>query len=448
MTTADGEPRRRRQQWGSVRQVKGGWQARLPPSVDPQRRPLEGGPFRSRKAAAVALRRAERAWEEGRTPDLDTAAVVRTVDHAVERYLDVRVPDRDAENLPLSRNTIRDYDHLRARVINHPVWGIGGKPLRGRGALMHSDVTRWANAVASSGPNARTRATKALRLLRAALQMAVRDHLLPANPAEGVVIAGRGRSQATKAHYLFTGPEMVAMGRAALDVSDHPLAVDIMLWGGVRSEEVRGLQARDLRARRMQIRVERAVVESYGISMETTKSTQTRFVRLPARLVAMLEADLAARGLTGDDLLFPRRSGRGPHLMYGYELINCSWAPARDAAGIAADPEAESPGRRTLPTPHDARATHASWLHALGWGDLEAMAQLGHSTITLTKNLYAEAQQTDREHDIDAARLARDPDLPPGRKLDLLWEAWAARWAGLPAPAWDAYLAGTSGAGE
>jgi integrase len=213
---------------------------------------------------------------------------------------------------------------------------------------------------------------------------------------------------------------MVAMCRAALGVSDYPLAPAIMLWGGARSEEVRGLQARDLRPRRMQVRVERAVVESYGISLETTKSTQTRFVRLPAGLVVMLEGDLAARGLAGDDQLSPRHSGRAPHLMYGYELINRSWVPAREAAGVSADPGAEAPGRRELPTPHDARATHASWLHALGWGDLEAMAQLGHSTIVLTKNLYAEAQSTDREHDADAARLARDPDLSPGRKLDLL----------------------------
>lgn len=438
--TDDAPRRRRRVAWGSVRQLRTGqWQARLPPSVDPSRRAIEGGPFRSRRDAERALRRAEQRWEAGQTPDLAAASRTLTVDEAVGRYVDSRVPDRTAPNPALGRNTIRDYDYLRS-VINHVEYGIGGKPLRGRGALVHSDVQRWVASVVASGPKARTRATKALRLLKAALRAAQRDHLIETNPADGVQLPGRGRAQATKAHFLCTGREIVDVALAARDVADHPLAVEVLLWGGLRSEEVRALQARDVRQRRKELRVERAVVESDGISLEDTKSTQTRYVRLPERLINALADYVEQHGLSGDALLFERRSGRAPYILTGAELLLRSWHPATGAAGVVAEPGAESPGRRERPTPRDGRATHASWLHALGWGDMEAMAQLGHSTITLTKDLYAEAQQADRDHDADASRLGRDADLPPGDRLDLLYEAWWHRYACVDAPGWLEWL--------
>jgi len=40
-------------------------------------------------------------------------------------------------------------------------------------------------------------------------------------------------------------------------------------------------------------------------------------------------------------------------------------------------------------TPHDLRASHASWLYDQGWSAVEIAARLGHSKATVTTKHYA-----------------------------------------------------------
>lgn len=52
------------------------------------------------------------------------------------------------------------------------------------------------------------------------------------------------------------------------------------------------------------------------------------------------------------------------------------WYPACSQVGIEA-------------TPHDLRATHATWLYDMGWSPVEIGGRLGHSSATVTTKRYA-----------------------------------------------------------
>lgn len=52
------------------------------------------------------------------------------------------------------------------------------------------------------------------------------------------------------------------------------------------------------------------------------------------------------------------------------------WSPACEAAGLSL-------------TPHDLRASHATWLYDAGWSPVEIAARLGHSKATVTTKHYA-----------------------------------------------------------
>lgn len=430
MSEGETPPRRRKASWGSIRKVKGGWQARLPPVVDPNRRPLPDGPFPNWNAANRALAYARVQHEGGRLP-LPPGRGARqwTVDDEVSAYLTSLVPALDAQHVVLEANTIRDYQYLRRKVIGHEEWGIGAVPLA---RLGRSQVRGWlTNAIANGS---RTRARKALRLLNKVLAEAAAENppRIVNNPALGLDLPGTGSGQAAATkHFLATGEEIIRLTLAARAVSEHPLLIELLPWSGLRSQEVRALRACDLNARLSYLSVSRAVGESYAIRIKGTKSSQTRQVAIPRALMERLTAYVSERNLDDDDLLFPSRIPDAV-AMRGTELHDHSWGPACERAALVGRADDPAVGRRDDPTPHDMRATHASVLIALGWLDLQTMQQMGHSTITVTKDVYAEVAEAHAEPDPDAPALALDPDLSPGARLDRLYEAWWQRYGDLP----------------
>lgn len=438
MSGAETSARRRKASWGSIRKIKGGWQARLPPAVDPDRRPLPDGPFPNWNAANRALTYARVQHEGGRLPlPPGRGAPHRTVDDEVSAYLDSLAPSLDAPNVVLEANTIRDYQYLRRKVIGNEEWGIGRLPLA---RLGRAQVRGWlTNAIANGS---RTRARKALRLLNKVLAEAAAENppRIVNNPAAGLDLPGTGSGQAAATkHFLATGQEIIELTLAATAVSERPLLVELLPWSGLRSQEVRGLRACDLNARLSHLSVVRAVGESYAIKIKGTKSSQTRHVAVPKGLMERLVRYVEREGLDDQDLLFPSRIP-GAVAMRGTELHDHSWGPACAEAGLEGDPSSLSEGRREAPTPHDMRASHASLLVALGWLDLQTMQQMGHSTITVTKDVYAEVEHASVGVNPDARALSLDPDLAPGARLSLLYEAWWKRYGGRPAPNYDAWL--------
>ena len=109
------------------------------------------------------------------------------------------------------------------------------------------------------------------------------------------------------------------------------------------------------------------------LSIEEPKSHQRRIVTLPAFLHAELTAHLALTTGRPDALVFT--SPEGLALRNG-NLLTRVWRPACAVVGIDA-------------TPHDLKATHATWLYDQGWSPVEIASRLGHSRATVTTKHYA-----------------------------------------------------------
>lgn len=107
--------------------------------------------------------------------------------------------------------------------------------------------------------------------------------------------------------------------------------------------------------------------------MEEPKSHQRRLVTLPAFLHAELATHLASTTGPPNALVFTSPDGLP---MRNGDFLTRVWRPACAAAGIDA-------------TPHDLRATHATWLYDQGWSPVEIAARLGHSRATVTTKHYA-----------------------------------------------------------
>lgn len=111
------------------------------------------------------------------------------------------------------------------------------------------------------------------------------------------------------------------------------------------------------------------------LTFETPKNHQQRSVTLPAFLVQRIvrhldehvEADPRA-------LLFTGKTGQP--LRYS-SVFRRGWQPAIEATGLDGV------------TPHDLRATHASWVIDEGGSVMDAAARLGHAAGTVTTRHYA-----------------------------------------------------------
>ncbi|MGH8868827.1 MAG: tyrosine-type recombinase/integrase [Actinomycetes bacterium] len=109
--------------------------------------------------------------------------------------------------------------------------------------------------------------------------------------------------------------------------------------------------------------------------MEEPKSHQHRVITLPAFLVEALGKHMGAgQRKVADVLVFTSPDGLP---IRHTNFMRRVWNPAKERAGL---PDV---------TPHDLRATHATWLYDMGWSPVEIAARLGHSKATVTTKHYA-----------------------------------------------------------
>lgn len=165
----------------------------------------------------------------------------------------------------------------------------------------------------------------------------------------------------------------------------------------------------ELAQRRLIIR--ESLSETAGqLSFGSTKTHQQRTVTLPAFLVAGLERYLSDRvAPNADALLFVGRTGRP--LRYN-AFRTWHWDPAVQEAGLVGV------------TPHDLRATCASWVADTA-GILEAARQLGHARTSVTTRHYArpvEGRDRDVAARLDTLRHAV-ADVPSSPDLAREWHA-------------------------
>ncbi len=243
------------------------------------------------------------------------------------------------------------------------------------GAVSAPMVREWvANLQTKKGPAAPRTKRDALRVLRGVLAYAVEDERIAKNPALGIKITGTKGSPGQ----ALTMSELRTFV-AALKPPHHEIAL-VLALAGLRWSEIAALDERDVirdETGRLFLAIRRRYVldeEGKRVTLPGTKGgrTVTRLVPLLPELVPIVE-----RHLTGEpgQPLFP--SPRGAR------LDSRHWR--RDGGWREACASVDRVGLR----PHDLRHTAATaWLRITG--DLKAVQSLlGHSTASMTLDLYA-----------------------------------------------------------
>lgn len=217
-------------------------------------------------------------------------------------------------------------------------------------------------------------------MLSQVLDAAVDDDLIAGNPCRGV-----RPPRLPQTEPVILAPQDVERLREAVR-PPFGLLVDLLAYGGLRIGEAFALRRRCVDLTHHQLTVEESLSETSGRhSFGPTKTHQRRVVTLPSFLVHDLREHLATMSAAAPrDLLFVGRTGKPLH----YNAFRrWTWDPATRAAGLVGV------------TPHDLRATCASWVADTA-GVLEAAKRLGHSRSSVTTRHYARPVQG---RDLDVA---------------------------------------------
>lgn len=194
--------------------------------------------------------------------------------------------------------------------------------------------------------------------------------------------------------------EQVAAALAASDEWFRPF-VAVCAFAGLRLGEAAGLQLGDVDFLRRTVTVARQVQGSSSrtTSVEDPKAGSGRVVYVPEALTKTLAVHVAARGIAESGaFLFRRPTGE----LWNRNSAGTAWRHVREAVAASADEAARKPGvsdedakairARVLPdgaTLHALRHTFASNLIAASCDVVTVQRALGHSTPSITLNVYA-----------------------------------------------------------
>jgi integrase len=274
----------------------------------------------------------------------------------------------------VSAKTFRDYSKL-LRIFVFPV--LGSKRLE---ALAPKDIRALYQAMANRGLGRTTQYTAAV--LRQALQAAVDDRHLTWNPAANIRLPKLVEPERT----VLTADQAKTFLQTA--TSDPLCALwEVLLATGLRPGEALALKWADVDLQRGWLHVQRALVENTDGSFylgETKTKASRRTVTLPPRTVSALEGHrlsqlerVLAEGERYDraeDLIFGNRQGKPLDL----SKVRTGFKALLKRAGL--------PPIKL----YSLRHTCATLLLEMG-EDLKAVSErLGHTTIVMTANTYAQ----------------------------------------------------------
>lgn len=236
------------------------------------------------------------------------------------------------------------------------------------GQLRYKQLSEFVASLSRGGlsPNS---VRNVLAVLRAVLDEAVRQELLPANPATTVKLPKARRYRAGEL-------EVADVERLISFLPERwSLLVEAAAYTGLRAGELAGLHVRDLRLAKRSLRVVGTVVDVRGSLQDDTPKTQAgvRTVSgISAALCARLGIYVSERELHPDDYVFGEDGQPYRHnSFYRYQ-----WKPAVVAAGMPAT------------TFHDLRKFHVT-LVAPFLSPKALQDRLGHASVSTTLSVYA-----------------------------------------------------------
>lgn len=210
-------------------------------------------------------------------------------------------------------------------------------------------------------------------VLRIAMQDALDDDLIEANPLYGWKFARKEAPKPADDVDPFTAEEQAAILAECRD-PQHRNLFRFAFWSGLRTSELVALEWGDIDWVRGTVRVQRALTQASD-DAETTKTRRgTRDVKLlpPAR--DALEAQKAHSFLAGGAVFLNPRTGEP---WAGDQPIrHGAWTPALRLAGVRY--------RR----PYQTRHTYGSMMLTAGENPIWVAQQMGHSDTTMVFRIY------------------------------------------------------------
>lgn len=265
---------------------------------------------------------------------------------------------------PLKPKTRAGYRSLlRSRIL--PV--LGDFPLA---RIERVHVEQWISAMEDEGLSA-SRIRQAFNVVAAMLDAAIANGMLTHNVARGVDLP---RLRTAKRRFL--SQQQLASLVGAIDAR-YRVMVLVLAYSGLRWGEAIALRRRSCELLRRRLHVAEAVAEvGSDLIWGTPKTHRVRTVSLPAFVCEQLAAHLATE--VEDDpeaIVFATPTGK---VWRKSDFRRRIWKPAVEAArGVASDL-----------TPDELRHTAASLLIASGADPKSVQAQLGHSSISVTFDVY------------------------------------------------------------
>ena len=308
----------------------------------------------------------------------------------------------------LGKAWLASRSHLKpsSTYVYESAWRLHVEPRWGRamiGSIRHSEVQAWISALSDGTENKKPKSPTIVRrshdILAGIIDTAVRDHLIPSNPARGVKLPRR-RSR----EHVYLTNEQVA-GLLVACGTNAPI-VATLAYTGLRWGEASALRVRDVDTRRRRLSViENAVYVNGSIVVGTPKTHERRSVPYPNFLTAPLAVAIA--GKSQDDLIFD--DGHGGYQKTPTMAINSWW----DRALAEAD----------LPpmTIHDLRHTAASLAISAGANVKAVQRMLGHASAAMTLDTYSDP------FDDDLDEVARRLDGAAVHSTKTLWDGHGDR---------------------
>lgn len=231
------------------------------------------------------------------------------------------------------------------------------------------DIERWVSAMVAEGLSA-SRTRQAYNVLAAALDAAVANGYLVKNVARGVELP-----RVKTAERRFLSPNQVAAFASAVE-ERHRALILTLAYGGLRWGEAVALRRKRVDLLRGRVEIAEAATEVGGrLEWGTPKTHQTGSVSVP-RFVTEALAEHLAHFAEDDPHALVFTDGKGGPLRHG-RFLHGPWRRALRLARLPTDL-----------TPHELRHTCAALLIAEGADPKAIQAQLRHSSIQVTFDVY------------------------------------------------------------
>ncbi|MDC5696466.1 site-specific integrase [Intrasporangium calvum] len=279
---------------------------------------------------------------------------------------------------------------------------FGDLPMK---TIRRSHVEAWVKSMSVDGLAATTIKTKFV-ILRSVFRAAVKDKVIAADPADGVVLP-----RARKPEAAMRVPNVEEVGRLLACADSGRVSsrkgfrpyVALCAFAGLRLGEASGLQVTDIDFLRRELKVSRQIQrDGRGYMVAPPKYGSERVVSLPDELLALLSEHV--KSLT-DETPEPWLFSIDGLPMHD-NAVTWRWRATRKSAGLE------------WVRLHDLRHFYASGLIADGCSVVTVQRALGHATATTTLSTYAHLWPTAGDQTRKAAAgLMRAALAPPADSL-------------------------------